>query len=63
MTHLERLLAGYQHGLADTSPSAIQALRANLAETNDSWQRGVLLGRLATALARSSGPCDQDQAA
>lgn len=63
MTHLDELLAGYRHGLADTSPPAIQALRADLAEANDSWQRGVLLGRLATALARSGRTCDHDQAA
>lgn len=53
MTYLEQLLAGYQQGLAGSSLWSIQALRVALAETDDAWQRGRLLGFIAQTLAGS----------
>ena len=51
MTYLDQLLSGYTQGLAGNQPLSIQALHAALAETDDPWQRGVLLGLLAKTLA------------
>jgi hypothetical protein len=50
VTYLNELLAGYRKGLASNPAEPIQALRAALADTDDPWQRGALLGLLATAL-------------
>jgi len=55
VTYLSELLAGYREGLAGDPPEPIQALRTALTETDDPWQRGVLLGLLATALTARAG--------
>jgi hypothetical protein len=55
MTYLEKLLAGYRQGLAGKPLRPIQALRAALAETDDAWQRGKLLGLIAQRLAERVG--------
>jgi hypothetical protein len=51
VTYLDELLAGYQQGLAGNPLWSIQALRVALAETDDAWQRGRLLGFIARTLA------------
>jgi hypothetical protein len=55
MTYLNELLTGYHKGLAGDPAKPIQALRTALSETDDPWQRGVLLGLLATALTARAG--------
>ena len=55
MAYLEELLAGYRRGLAGKPSQPIQSLRAALAETDDAWQRGRLLGLIAQRLAERVG--------
>jgi hypothetical protein len=48
--YLAQLLAGYRNGLDHDPPESDKAVRAQLAEENDAYRRGLLLGLLANSL-------------
>jgi len=48
--YLAQLLAGYRNGLDHSPPESGKAVRAALAEENDAYRRGLLLGLLANSL-------------
>ena len=50
MPYLAQLLAGYRNGLDHDPPESGKAVRAELAEENDAYRRGLLLGLLANSL-------------
>lgn len=50
MPYLAQLLAGYRNGLDHGPPESGKAVRAELAEENDAYRRGLLLGLLANSL-------------
>jgi hypothetical protein len=47
---MTQLLAGYRSGLDRDPPESGEAVRAALAEEDDAYRRGVLLGLLANSL-------------
>ena len=50
MPYLAQLLAGYRNGLDHDPPESGKAICAELAEENDAYRRGLLLGLLANSL-------------
>jgi hypothetical protein len=53
MPYLAQLLAGYGRGLDHDPPESGEAILVALAEENDAYRRGLLLGLLANWLVQS----------